>query len=57
MIFAVPSLTARIPAAAAKQQLAASSGAPVASSYERALRPGELRFSPSRNAICSGGDR
>jgi hypothetical protein len=54
---AVASLTPRIPREAAKRHLAASSVAPVASGYERSLRPGEARFSPPGNAICSGGDR
>jgi hypothetical protein len=56
-MFAASSLTARIPEAAAKLRLAASSGAPVASGYERDLCPGDARFSPSRNATCSGGGR
>jgi hypothetical protein len=52
----VPSLTARISRTAAKQRLAASSVAPVASGYEGFLRPCDARFSRSGEAICSGGD-
>jgi hypothetical protein len=71
-MIAVPSVTARALDAAAKRRLAASVGpspesaahfpgapgvAPVASGYERSLRPCDARFSPPQRAICSGGDR
>jgi hypothetical protein len=66
----IPSLTSRIPRAAAKRRLASSSVAPVASGYERGwvgfmfpaseLTKGvptcEARFSRPVNATCSGGD-
>jgi hypothetical protein len=51
-----PFLTARIPEASANRRVASSSVAPVASGYERSLRPGDARFSTSLNAICSAGD-
>ncbi len=50
-------LASRTPGLAAKRRLAVSSVAPVASGYDRALRPGEARFSPPGSTICSGGDR
>jgi hypothetical protein len=49
-------LAPRIPQAAAKRRLAASSVAPVASGYERSLRPCDARFSRLVNATCSEGD-
>jgi hypothetical protein len=52
-----PFLTALISRTAAKQRLAASSVAPVASGYEGFLRRCDPRFSRSGDAICSGGDR
>jgi hypothetical protein len=54
---AIPFLTYRTPQTAAKHRLAASSVAPVASGYERSLRPCEARFSLLESTICSGGDR
>jgi hypothetical protein len=57
---AIPSLKSHVPEAAAKRRLATSSGSPVGSArcgYERALRPGETRFSPAGNPIFSRGDR
>jgi hypothetical protein len=54
---ATPILTSRIPGAPANRRLAVSSVAPVASGYERSLRPCEARFSAAANAICSEGDR
>ena len=42
---------------AATRALAASSVAPVASGYERSLRPCEAGVSRPANAICTGGDR
>jgi hypothetical protein len=48
--------TSHAPAVAAKQRLAVSSVAPVASGYERSLRPCEARFSPSQDAIHEAGD-
>jgi hypothetical protein len=56
-MIAVPFLTSRTLQAAAKHRLATSSVAPVASGYERALRPCEARFSRPESAICSEGDR
>jgi hypothetical protein len=49
-------LTSRIPRGAAMRRLAVSSVAPVASGYERSLRPGEARISRPANAVCSEGD-
>jgi hypothetical protein len=54
---AVTFLTSRIRLGAAKRRLAASSVAPVASGYERSLRPCDARFSRLANAVCSKGDR
>ena len=42
---------------AAKQRLAASSVAPVASGYERSLRPCDARLSLSETVSLSEGDR
>jgi len=42
---------------AAKQRLGASSVAPVASGYERSLRPCDARFSLSEAVSLSEGDR
>jgi len=42
---------------AAKRRHASSSVAPVASSYERSLRPGLTCFSRPESTICSEGDR
>jgi hypothetical protein len=53
---AVPTLTPWTRGGAAKRRLAASSVAPVASGYERFLRPCDGRFSRPASAICSGGD-
>ena len=52
---AAPFLTLRIPEASANPLVAASSVAPVASGYERSLRPSDARFSTSLNAACSEG--
>jgi len=54
---AVASLASRAPRPTAKRRLAASSVAPVASGYERSLRPCDARFSRAVRAICSFGDR
>ena len=53
---ATPPLTARTVRDAAKLRLAVSSVAPVASGYERSLRPCEARFSRPAGAICSESD-
>ena len=53
---AITFLASRTPRGAAKRRLAASSVAPVASGYERSLRPCEARFSQPGNVICSRGD-
>ena len=52
----VNSLAAGGPVRAAKQRLAASSVAPVASGYERSLRPCEACFSRPGTTIDSRGD-
>jgi hypothetical protein len=54
---AAPILTSRALVAAAKQHLAVSSVASVASGYARSLRPCEARFSQSQGTISSDGDR
>jgi hypothetical protein len=54
---ATPLLASHNPRRAAKHRLAASSVAPVASGYERSLRPCETRFSRAASTICSKGDR
>ena len=54
---AIPFLAPRTPQTAAKRRLAVSSVAPVASGYERSLRPCEARFSRLESTICSGGNR
>jgi hypothetical protein len=51
-----PSRTARTREGAAKLALAASSVAPVASGYERSLRPCESGFSRLASTIGTGGD-
>jgi hypothetical protein len=53
---AAPFLTLRIPEASANLRVTSSSVAPVASGYERSLRPSDARFSTSLNAACSEGD-
>jgi hypothetical protein len=57
MIMATALFTSRALGAAAKRRLAASSVAPVASGYERSLRPCEARFSLPEDAACSKDDR
>jgi hypothetical protein len=52
----VTTRVARGPVHAAKLRLAASSVAPVASSYERSLRPREACFSRPGTTIDSRGD-
>jgi len=54
---AAPTLTARTLDAAAKRRHASSSVAPVASGYERSLRPSLACFSRPQGTICAGGDR
>ena len=54
---ATPFLPSRTLMTAAKRRLAASSVAPVASSYEHSLRPCDARFSRPESTICSEGDR
>jgi hypothetical protein len=53
----VTSFTSRTLAAAANHRIAASSVAPVASGYERSLRPCAARFSPIQRTICKRGNR
>jgi hypothetical protein len=48
--------TSRAGALAAKHCAAASSVAPVASGYERSLRPRIARFSRRQSVIRAGGD-
>jgi hypothetical protein len=50
-------LASRGLAAATNRRSAASSVAPVASGYERSLRPCGTRFSPIQTTISSEGDR
>jgi hypothetical protein len=50
-------LTSQIPRPSAKRRIAASSVTPVASGYERSLRPCDACFSPALNVICSESDR
>jgi hypothetical protein len=52
-----PTLRPQVPRLAAKRRLAASSVTPVASGYERSLRPCDARFSLPVNVISSGGGR
>jgi hypothetical protein len=52
----VTTRAARGPVRAAKLRLAASSVAPVASSYERSLRPSEACFSRPGTTIDPRGD-
>jgi hypothetical protein len=54
---AAPSSVSRTLRHAAKLTLAASSVAPVASGYERSLRPCERGFSRPASTIATGGDR
>jgi hypothetical protein len=54
---ATPLIASRTLKRAAKRRLAASSVAPVASGYERSLRPCDARFSRLASTICSEGDR
>jgi hypothetical protein len=56
-LLAVTLLASRAPRAAATRRVATSSVAPVASGYERSLRPSEARFSRPMTATCSGGGR
>jgi hypothetical protein len=51
-----PSRVARTRQGAAKLALAASSVAPIASGYERSLRPFERGFSRLASTIATGGD-
>jgi hypothetical protein len=51
------SLTSRALDAAAKRRSASSSVAPVASGYERSLRPSGACFSRPLHTICKGGQR
>jgi len=51
-----PSCAARTLQGAAKLALGASSVAPVASRYERSLRPSERGFSRLARTIVTGGD-
>jgi hypothetical protein len=52
-----PSRAFRTRQGAAKLRLAASSVAPVASGYERSLRPCEAGFSRLASTACTRGDR
>jgi hypothetical protein len=54
---ALTSLAYRGRCAAAKRRIAASSVAPVASGYERSLRPSEMGVSRLAGTFCTGGDR
>ena len=54
---AVALFTSRALGGAAKLRLASSSVAPVASGYERSLRPCEAGFSRPEDAACSKDDR
>jgi len=54
---ALTAIAARALDAAAKRRLASSSVAPVASGYERSLRPSEACFSRLQHTICNGGQR
>jgi hypothetical protein len=54
---AAPTCVSRARQGAAKLALAASSVAPVASGYERSLRPFERGFSRLATTIDTGGDR
>ena len=54
---AVTSLPSRTLVAAAKRRIAASSVAPVASGYDRSLRPCEACFSRPESTIWPKGDR
>jgi hypothetical protein len=54
---AIPYLTSRTHRGAAKLRQALFSVAPVASGYERDLRPSLTRFSRPVSASCSAGDR
>jgi hypothetical protein len=54
---AAPFLTSQALGLAAKRRLAVSSVAPVASGYDRSLRPCEARFSRPAGVICSEGGR
>ena len=54
---AAPFLASRTSRPAANGRLAASSVAPVASGYERSLRPCDATFSRPESTICSKGDR
>jgi hypothetical protein len=56
-MFAAPYRAPRTPGAAAKLRLAASSVAPVASGYERSLRPCEACFSRPMSTRVTAGDR
>jgi hypothetical protein len=53
---AAPFPASRTLGRAAKRRLAASSVAPVASGYERSLRPCEARFSRPESTIYLKGD-
>jgi hypothetical protein len=53
---AAPFLTPQAPRVAAKRRIAVSSVAPVASGYERSLRPRAARFSRAVGVACSEGD-
>jgi hypothetical protein len=54
---AIPSRVPRALQGAAKLALAASSVVPVASGYERSLRPCESGFSRLEDTRATGGDR
>jgi hypothetical protein len=54
---ATPLLSSRTLRGAAKLRQALFSAAPVASGYERDLRPSLARFSRPEGPICSKGDR
>jgi hypothetical protein len=54
---AAPSCVARTRRGAATLRLGASSVAPVASGYERSLRPSETGVSRPARTIATGGDR
>jgi len=55
-VMATPIRPARTRIAAAKLRITASSVAPVASGYERSLRPSAACFSPAASTICKECD-
>jgi len=54
-VISATTLKSRTAHMAAKRRLAVFSVAPVASGYERSLRPCDARFSPAVGTIFSGG--